>query len=96
MFLTPDRQLLVRKDPKAAGIVHTRQFQGAIAQLVERLNRTQEVSGSTPLSSTSSPYHVHLVALACSSSTTCAGCVLLPFFRYSGSGNHLIQTGAEG
>lgn len=25
---------------------------GAIAQLVERLNRTQEVSGSTPLSST--------------------------------------------
>ena len=28
---------------------------GAIAQLVERLNRTQEVSGSTPLSST--PFH---------------------------------------
>ncbi len=28
---------------------------GAIAQMVERLDRTQEVSGSNPLSSTSAP-----------------------------------------
>ena len=37
-------------DPEACRSVD--QSIGAIAQMVERLNRTQEVSGSNPLSST--------------------------------------------
>lgn len=48
------------RSPEPPRFVQVDYVSGAIAQLVERCNRTAEVSGSTPLSSTISAYFAEI------------------------------------